>query len=273
MTRIRSGFPRLTVRACGALAGLALLAGAAQSPVPAEARQFHLFLLAGQSNMAGRGQVGAQDRVPHPRVLMLDRARSWVPAVDPMHFDKPVAGVGLGRTFARRIAEELPDVTIGLVPAAVGGSPIDSWQPGAYYEPTKSHPWDDAIARARAAMSRGTLRAILWHQGESDATAALAPAYEAKLEALVERFRSTLGQPDLPFIVGGLGRFAESPWDEHRTTIDAVHRRLPARVPHTAYVSSDGLTHGGDRLHFDSGSLRTFGERYARAYRELVGER
>ena len=58
----------------------------------------HLFLLVGQSNMAGRGKVEPQDTVPIPRVLMLDKQRTWVPAVDPMHFDKPIAGVGLGRT-------------------------------------------------------------------------------------------------------------------------------------------------------------------------------
>ena len=110
---------------------------------------------------------------------MLDKQRAWVPAVDPMHFDKPIAGVGLGRSFAARIADAQPGVTIGLIPAAVGGSPIDAWQPGVYYEPTKSHPWDDAIARARVALASGTLKAILWHQGESDATPDLAPGYEA----------------------------------------------------------------------------------------------
>lgn len=89
-----------------------------------------MFLLAGQSNMAGRGTVTPQDRTPHPRVLMLNQAGEWVPAVDPMHFDKPVAGVGPGRTFGIAIAEANPGVTIGLIPCAVGGSPIDAWQPG-----------------------------------------------------------------------------------------------------------------------------------------------
>jgi len=58
------------------------------------------FLLVGQSNMAGCGTVEAQDKTPHPRVLMLNMADAWVPAIDPLHFDKPAAGVGLGKTFA-----------------------------------------------------------------------------------------------------------------------------------------------------------------------------
>ena len=36
--------------------------------------KFHLFLLVGQSNMAGRGVVDAQDKTPDPRVLMLNKA-------------------------------------------------------------------------------------------------------------------------------------------------------------------------------------------------------
>lgn len=237
---------------------------------PTDKGAFHVFLLAGQSNMAGRGKVAPQDAVPLPRVVMLDKARVWVPAVDPMHFDKPIAGVGLGRSFAARVAETRPSATIGLVPAAVGGSPIDAWTPGTFYEPTRSHPWDDAMARVSVARQSGTLKAILWHQGESDATPELALAYEAKLHDLIARFRRTLDAPDLPFIVGQVGHFADAPWDDARRLVDAAHRSLPGKVPHTAFVSSEGLAHGGDKVHFDSASLRELGKRYADAYEMLA---
>ena len=62
-------------------------AGAEPVSVPAVREQFHLYLLVGQSNMAGRGTVEQQDTAPHPRVLMLSKAEQWVPAADPMHFD------------------------------------------------------------------------------------------------------------------------------------------------------------------------------------------
>jgi hypothetical protein len=248
---------------CAALGLLGVLQVRPELP-PREA--FHLFLLVGQSNMAGRGAVEAQDRVPHPRVLMLDKAGVWVPATDPMHFDKPVAGVGLGRTFGAAIADAHPGITVGLIPAAVGGSPIESWQPGVFYPPTSSHPWDDAIARARNALQAGTLKGILWHQGEADATPELAPLYEARLHDLVARFRVALDAPDVPFIVGQLGVFADAPWSDDRRVVDGAHRRLPGKVPHTAFVSAEGLVHGGDRTHFDAASLRAFGRRYADAY-------
>ncbi|MBT6461841.1 MAG: sialate O-acetylesterase, partial [Opitutae bacterium] len=109
---------------------------------------FHLYLLVGQSNMAGRGKVSEEDRKPHPRVHMFTKGQAWKPAVDPIHFDKPGVGVGLGRTFGILMAEENPNVHIGLIPCAAGGSPIRSWEEGGYHSQTRSHPWDDALVRA-----------------------------------------------------------------------------------------------------------------------------
>jgi hypothetical protein len=246
----------------------------AQSPALPPKEKFHLFLLVGQSNMAGRGVVAPADKAPHPRVFMLNKAGAWVPAVDPIHFDKSAAGVGLGRTFAADIAAaSAPDVVIGLIPCAVGGSPIDAWQPGFYYQPTQSHPWDDALRRAKLALGAGTLRGILWHQGESDSTRELAPTYASKLHDLIARLRTELKAPAVPFIVGQLGQFAESPWDEFKREVDRAHRELPQKVPRTAFVSSEGLGHKGDKVHFDSAAYREFGHRYATAFLALVREK
>ncbi len=231
---------------------------------------FHLFLLVGQSNMAGRGPMGEGDRAVDPRVWMLNREEEWVLAVDPLHFDKPgVVGVGLGRSFARHVADADPEVRVGLIPCAVGGSPIASWEPGAYDEPTRSHPYDDALKRARKAMETGTLKGILWHQGESDAQPELAAVYEQRLHELIARFRKELNAPDLPFVAGQMGRFEERPWSEAKERVDAAHRNLPGKVAHTAFVSAAELKHKGDQIHFDSDSYRILGDRYAEAYSSL----
>jgi hypothetical protein len=243
----------------------------AQSPALPPKESFHLFLLVGQSNMAGRGAITPADKEPHARVLMLNQAGEWVPAVDPLHFDKPkMVGVGLGRTFALEVARATPGVTIGLIPCAVGGSPIDSWQPGVFYQPTQSHPWDDALRRAKLALQSGTLKGILWHQGESDSSRELAAGYEAKLHDLVARFRRELSAPDVPFIVGQLGVFPDSPWNEHKKLVDRAHRDLPQKVKLTAFVPADGLNHKGDKTHFDAAAYREFGRRYAAAYLKLI---
>ena len=229
-----------------------------------------VFLLAGQSNMAGRGVVEAQDSVVHPRVLRLDPGMRWVPAVDPLHWDKPaIVGVGPGRAFGLALAARDPNARIGLVPAAVGGSPISSWEPGAVDPATRARPYDDAMARLAVARKDGRLRAILWHQGESDATPERSVVYAAKLRALIARFRADLSDPDLPFIIGQLGEFAGRPWTAHTRRIDSVHRAVAASVPHVAFVPAAGLRDKGDAVHFDAAAARELGERYAAAYLTL----
>jgi arylsulfatase A len=248
-----------------------LVLSAGEPQLPADPQNFHLFVLAGQSNMAGRGKVEDVDRQPHPRVLMLDQELRWVPAQDPLHFDKPaVIGVGLGKTFATDYANQHPDVVVGLIPCAVGGSPIAAWQPGGYHASTKTHPWDDALPRIRHAIRDGILKAILWHQGESDAYAQTAPLYREKLHAVVNRFRSELGAPRLPFIAGQMGQFPERPWNEYKQQVDSAHRDLPQSLPETAFVSAAGLAHRGDEVHFDSASYRELGHRYFAAYQQLI---
>ena len=232
--------------------------------------KFQLFLLVGQSNMAGRGVVEAQDKVADPRVLMLSKEGKWVPAMDPLHFDKPAAGVGLGKTFGKLIADANPGVAIGLIPCAVGGSPIDSWQPGVFYPPTKSHPWDDTVKRVEIAMKAGTIQGILWHQGESDSKPELAEAYAARLHDLVKRLRELVKAPDVPFIAGQMGKFAEAPWSAEKVIVDKAHQDVATKVPHAAFVSAEGLNNKGDKVHFDSAAYRELGKRYAEAYLKMV---
>lgn len=201
---------------------------------------------------------------------MLNKLGVWVPAADPMHFDKPVAGTGLGKTFAQLVADADPKVTVGLIPCAVGGSPIDAWKPGVFYEPTKSHPWDDTIRRAEIALRSGVLKGILWHQGESDSTGELAPGYETKLHDLIARLRKALNAESVPFVAGQLGQFAGAPWNAARKQVNEAHASLPAKVPGTAFVSSEGLEDNGDKTHFDAASYREFGRRYYDAFLKIV---
>ncbi|MBI5768924.1 MAG: sulfatase-like hydrolase/transferase [Verrucomicrobia bacterium] len=126
------------------------------------------------------------------------------------------------------------------------------------------------MRRAKLALQAGTLKGILWHQGESDAKRDLAPAYAAKLADLVARLRQELDAPAVPFIAGQLGKFADSPWDEFKQQIDRTLRDLPAKVPRTAFVSAEGLNHKGDKIHFDADSYRELGRRYAAAYLQLA---
>jgi len=228
---------------------------------PAPKDKFHLYLLIGQSNMAGRGTVEAQDRTPHPRVFGLNKANQWVPGVEPLHFDKSAAGVGPGLAFGKAMAEADPGVTIGLIPCAVGGSPIASWQPGALDAATKTHPWDDMMKRVQLAMKDGTLKGILWHQGESDSNEKLAAGYGGKLEQTLGHLRDELASHEVPIVVGQLFAFKTS---EFKDKVNLELTNFPKRLAHTGLVTSEGMSHRGDNTHLDSPSAREFGKRYAK---------
>jgi arylsulfatase A len=242
--------------------------------IPNDKQNFHLFLLAGQSNMAGRGRVDEQARETDARILSLNKAGEWQLAADPLHFDKPRAvGVGLGKSFAADYVRDNPGITVGLIPCAAGGSAISTWEPGGYHSQTKSHPWDDTVARVQRAVESGVVRGVLWHQGESDSKPMLAEVYEANLHELIDRFRSLVGSPDLPFIAGQMGRFSERPWNDSKKLVDAAHQSLPSMVGKTGFVNAVGLSDKGDKVHFDSRSYRELGHRYYAAYKGLTAAR
>lgn len=221
----------------------------------------HVYLLIGQSNMAGRGQVDAESKLIDPQIIMLDSQNHWVPATDPVHFDKPVAAVGPAISFAKNIKGDNRKIKIALVPCAWGGSPIKVWEPNAKY--FAAHPYDDAITRIKIAMQTGVLKGILWHQGESDNDSARATVYIQKLKALVNRLRTDLQMPDLPFVAGEIGYFNKVIF------INKEINRLPEEVSNTAVVSANGLTDKGDQLHFNTASARELGKRYAIAMQQL----
>ena len=224
--------------------------------VPKE--KFHLYLLIGQSNMAGRGVVEPQDTVGNPRILRLNRQGEWEIAKDPVHFDKPGVGVGLGLTFAREMLAEDDDIVIGLIPCAVGGTNIDYWKPGVFFEQTRSFPYDDALLRTKKALIDGTLSGILWHLGIGDAVPERAAVYKAKLTILVTDLRKEFGTPSVPFIAGELSDFRD-----YYAELNKVLPEAEKEIPYFGIVSAKGFTAMPDGIHYDARSQREFGRRYA----------
>lgn len=254
------------------LVAAVVVIGVRSSPAADDAVQlpakekFHLYLLIGQSNMAGRGAVEEQDKRPSPRVLKFTKENTWAVATDPLHFDKPIAGVGLGSSFGRAMAAADPGATIGLIPCAVGGTPLARWQKGQDL-------YEQAVKRAKAAQQVGTLKGILWHQGESDSgSEETAKSYGRRLAQMIGDLRAELGVPTAPFVAGELGEFLKRESAGKPSYWPLVNEQLaglPKEVERAACVSAKGLKHKGDDVHFDSPSLRTFGESYAEAMLRL----
>jgi len=226
-----------------------------------------VFLLAGQSNMSGRGDPGGVPAIADPRILVWRRGHAE-PASEPLH-DDPNAAVGLAMSFAATLLRDDPHDPVLLVPTAVGGTSIVRWLPGS------GDLYGRAVDLMRAACTAGNAAGVLWHQGEADSgTETAAAAHADRLRTMIRGFRSGLGMPDLPFVAGGLGDFVvRYPGCPFADRVTAAIRAVCAEEPACAFVPAHALGHLGDDLHFDAGSLRRFGERYARAWRSLLTTR
>lgn len=222
---------------------------------------FHLYLLVGQSNMAGRGKIDSLSTPNNPHILMLSKDNEWVIAKDPLHFDKPeITGVGPGLAFGEMMLafEKDKNMKIGLIPCAVGGTGIDSWKPGKDAYNGRYYPYDDAIKRLRIAMKDGVVKGIIWHQGEADSNEENAKVYIEKLQELICLFRDEISNHEVPFVAGELGYYREK-----YMLINNELKKLPGIVPNSTVATSAELTHNGDSTHLDSKSARALGERMA----------
>jgi hypothetical protein len=231
-----------------------------------------LFLLAGQSNMKGRATIPMAPEENKKILFFHSKKERWYVARDPLHAQgvpdlidgADNSGTGPAMTFARCLAEKDPQRKVGLIPTAVGGAPIDGYGPlGALY--TRS------LLLTRNAVERAgietKLRAILWLQGESDATEERYGSYEANLLDFVDRCRADLRNPELPFIACTIGSFVQKGDFQYGKEINDVLLSLPQKREHTACVDARDLTgHIGDAMHYDLSSQTEIGKRFAEAY-------
>ncbi len=215
-----------------------------------------IFLLIGQSNMAGRAEIEMQDRDTLENVFLFTGVggKEWEKAANPLNKYSTVRKelsmqkLGPGYTFARKMAVAFPAKQIGLVVNARGGTALSEWMPGTEL-------YNEAVKRAKMAMKYGTLKGIVWHQGESDVSKV--DIYPEKIAGLIQSLRTDLGISDLPFIAG---QVADCNPQRHAFNQMIVH--LPEKVTNSGVATSEG-TATIDSTHFNSKSQRLIGERYA----------
>lgn len=226
------------------------------------------FLMIGQSNMAGRGHFTEVEPLSDPRCKMLRMGR-WQPMSEPVNPDRQIlnpswhSGISLGPTFAIDAANYF-NASAGLIPCADGGTALREWMPGTTL-------FDHAVMMSSLAARSSTLRGILWHQGESDYKSCL-DDYERDLAVMFGEFRKTLGEENLPVVIGELSgcMFYEGVEIEK---VKGFNRRLPAmaaRIGNCAVAKAEDLAVQADGVHFSAASQRTLGRRYFEAFRSLV---
>lgn len=219
-----------------------------------------LFIMAGQSNMAGRGIVEPQDTIPNKRVLTIDQTGRWIYAKEPLHFYEPkMAGLDCGLSFTRTLIDSLPQgISVGIIPCAVGGSSIEQWLGDETFRGVKL--LSNFEEKVNLIKNSGTIKGIIWHQGESNAKPELIPLYADRLDSLTKIFRRIVANDSLPIIIGQLGSYAEPVEKKNRwSSINTTIRAFAEKNLNTFAINTQDLKHKGDTVHFDSESQRKMG--------------
>jgi hypothetical protein len=242
-----------------------------------------VFVVAGQSNSANHG---AERQSPKTgRVTAFDGQR-WRLAADP----QPGASGGSGSflpPFGDAMAERMR-VPVGLLACGIGATSVREWLPkGARFPnpPTildrvRQSPegaWESrgqAFALFTARMKQlgpHGFRAVLWHQGESDAnqtdpTRTLpGKLYRQYLEQLIRDSNRELGW-DAPWFVAQASYHV--PGDEASPEIRAAQQSLwtdgvANEGPDTDQLKGDFRDEGGQGVHFSGKGLREHAARWA----------
>jgi hypothetical protein len=224
-------------------------AGVAQQPI-------QVFLLAGQSNMVGRGQPVSAGTPGPVANLLLYRNGAWQPAGDPLGpLNDPERGVGPGMTFGIGVlAHEPPGTTIGLIMCAKGGTPINAWLPG-------SGPFDACRSAARAAG--GAIAGVVFLQGEYEALHG-AKQWLSRFTKVEAAFQKNFGP--VPFVLGQIGNVARP----YAQAVRDAQAEADAELAPVTLVSSIDLLMGPDGVHFTVDAAKTLGYRYADAWWTLL---
>lgn len=249
--------------------GLAVTADLIAGSGPAPDEDFHIYLLIGQSNMSGRGTLVTNIDAINPRVKLLKQDGIWVTAQHPLHIEvePSAAGVGPGLAFALKMLEHAdPNVTIGLIPTAVGGQPISAFAPGVTNTRTNKSIYDESVKYVNIARTQGVFKGVLFHQGEANNNTT--NSWINGVTNLISNFRTVFDNPQLPVVIGEMGRYPGDP-DKYQNIL-SVMPGFVANVPYTALVSSAGLADIGDNTHFNSPSASELGNRYAEKMQELL---
>lgn len=237
-----------------------------------ETGEINSFLMIGQSNMCGRGDIGDVEEIVNENCFMLRMGR-WQPMSEPINADRAIKGIEFasGVCLATSFADELNKKTgkkIGLIPCADGGTKLSQWMPGELN-------YDHAVYMSNLAMRTSEIKAILWHQGESDCDCdENVDTYKKRFIKMITALRKELKNESLPVIIGELCENMGERWNmkDRPLKLNKVFYEIEKELPFCKVVSAKELELKRDGIHFNSESLRAFGKRYFEKYMEFIKE-
>lgn len=241
-----------------------------------------IFLVAGQSNAANHGEVKQQAQSP---LVVAFGDGAWQPARDP----EPGAS-GKGGSFLPAFGDAMVEkfhVPVALVPLAVGSTSVREWLPrgelmaappttGLHTLTIGSNLWAstgvlfDKIAAAETFLGTNGFRAVLWHQGESDAhqppDREITPAeYRQYLAQVIAASRVAAGWR-VPWFVAQVSY--HSPEDRGTPELRAAQTSLVTdglalAGPDTDALGPEFRQSNGRGVHFNAAGLRRHGRLWA----------
>lgn len=216
-----------------------------------------MFLLAGQSNIVGRGLPLSDGTGPVDPSLLLYRNGMWQVAQDPLGPDNDKErGVGPGMTFGLDVLSRLaPGTTVGLIMCARGSTSIGSWRRGG-------GSFNNCRSMARAAG--GTVAGVVFLQGEFESKfQAKAARWGKGFEAVERDFEKTFGP--VPFVLGQIGNINRP----YAQVVRDQQAAAEAEFAAVRLVPSIDLPLQPDGVHFTVDAAKTLGVRYAAAWWSL----
>ncbi|NLW86426.1 MAG: sialate O-acetylesterase [Planctomycetes bacterium] len=240
-----------------------------------------VWILAGQSNMEGRGCGVNLKAVDHVRAFSADDV--WRPAQDPMHrlwaavdeVHRTIRGgepeltvkcVGPGVSFGQEMLRRT-GIPQGLIACANGGTSMKQWSPAL--KKLKGKSLYGATLR-RFHKNGGRVAGVLWYQGCNNAQSAPVD-YMRRTKQLINAFRRDFSSPALPFVIVQISKvyapstFKNANWN----AVQDIQRRLGQTVDHCICVPTVDLGLD-DPIHLDAESQDRLGLRLARAAHELI---
>lgn len=248
---------------------------------------YHVFILAGQSNMDGRGNKSdltgelAKYAKPQPDVRICYSnstirgpyaSDGWV-ALEPgfsvppgtrekfgANYKLPGETFGPEVSFGRTIADAMTGKHIAIIKFSEGGTSLHKdWNAdtrGALYDQMLAFV-NKSLASLKDSGDTYELAALVWHQGESDSSLPDGE-YQKLLTNFITRVRKDLKEPQLLFVIGEV-------YDNgHRDRVRAGQHATTQAVDRTIFVSADGLKTSDNGTHFDAASQIELGRRLAK---------
>jgi len=245
--------------------------------------EYDIIIVAGQSNAFGCGLGPVDDPFqPDDRIQQMPQGANLLGGYSIARAEEPIADgqpwANLGLPFAReyiRAGLLQPGRKLLILQAAVGGTGFADKHWGLHDDLYQN--MLRMIETALALNPGNALKALLWHQGETDASfQASQETHTANLQGLVRDVRARFGVPALPFIAGDFVEQWRLANAEICAPVIAAMRAVCGSEGNAAFVETDGLLsneeaiQNGDTIHFSRSALYALGMRYFEAYQGIV---